>query len=229
MGNEIEAKSKKLTGYMRLDPFFRTNVATVMSKDGSKRRFTIQHQMGRERAYTLRQLMDLTKLEEEAVEEALAAKRGIHNKKTAQRVYNTILREALNKVRGWVKSYKADLIEFYLPQRIRPVMNFVPNTDAKAESDKPVVFIQGFYDLDSLMPVLGDIDSVTLALEIRNANLVDKVNEYRENQAIAKKSLSLPGINRDIQNRLNNIVAGNVTKHLLEERLKSNEEGDDTK
>jgi hypothetical protein len=208
---------------MRLDPFFRTNVATVMSKDGSKRRFAIQHNTGRDRAYTLAQLMDLTKVEAEAVEEALAAKKSIHNKKTANKVYNSILRDALNKVRGWVKSYKADLIEFYSPQRIRPVMNFVPNTDEKAESDKPVVFIQGFFDVDSLMPVLGDIDSVTLALEIRNASLIDKVNEYRENQAIAKKSLSLPGINRDIQNRLTNIVAGNVTKHLLEERLKGSE------
>lgn len=214
------------TNYMVIDRFFRIKPVSLPAKDGSKRRFTLEHRIGDDGGtFTIAHLTDVTGMEAKAVKEATEARKGIHNKKTAKKVYNDILRDARNRVRGWVKAYRNHLIEFYAPQGIRPVMRFVP---AKDENDatkiKKVVFIQGFYDTDSLTPVIGDIDAITLALEARNAKLKLSVDEYRENQAIAKKALALPGINKDIQNRLNQIVTGSVTPLLLDERFKGDDD-----
>lgn len=175
--------------FMVLDKHFRLNrPVSLPSRVDPKKRYTIEHCMNGD-AFTIARLVELLGVEEKAKE--------VH--------------DARKMVLGWVRSYRAYLADFYSAQRIKPIMRFVPVEDEKDLTKiEKAIFIQGFYDVDTLMPVLGDIDTIALALESRNAELKEWADEYLENQSIAKKALALPGIKKDVQNRLNRVVTGSV-------------------
>jgi len=188
----------------------------IPAKDGSKRKLTLQHRTGSDGgAYMLEELMDRTGLETELLKLGTKLEKKFHDPKTFEKFFNITHKDYTNRLRMWIRQYRTYLVGFYEPQKIKPVMNFVPVDDPK----KPVLFIQGFVDIENLTPVLGDIDDVTLALEVKNGHLKSAVDEYRENQKIAKQAMGLPGINKDVQNRLSQVVSGAVDRVYLLERF----------
>lgn len=219
---KMKAKKDDETGFMILDQFWKTDPASVVAKDGSKLRYTLEHRVGRP-GLTMKALFDLTGLEKRLGEFRIKMRDEIRNDKTREKVIASEKKALKSKLRGWIRGYKSTYLpDKYKVQNLRPIMAFLP--DKESEEEEKGIFIEGFINIQTLMPVIGDIDAVTLAMEIRNAKLKDAVDEYRENQAIAKKALALPGINKDIQNRLTNIVAGNVDRLLLHERFKKEDE-----
>ena len=216
--NEATAKPKKakVLRYMILDKFFKIPAVNIPSKDGKKRKLTIQHRIGADGgAYEIEALMDKTGLEKELLATGVKLEKKFHDRKTFEKFFNISHKDYVTRLRAWIRMYRNHLVSFYEGQGIRPVMNFVPVDDPK----KPVLFIQGFYDTSTLMPVLGDISDITLALEVKNAHLKSAVDEYRENQKIAKQAVNLPGINKDIQHRLTQVASGTVDRALLLERF----------
>ncbi len=78
--------------------------------------------------------------------------------------------------------------------------------------------IAGFIDIKTLAPVAGDLELITRALELKNVHLQPLVDEYQENRQIAKRMLTISGVNKDLQHRLGQVVSGNVEKIQLIER-----------
>jgi len=207
-----------------LDGLFRIPEVSLLAKDGSRRHFRVSHRIGKDRVsesnpgyFTVDTLIDKMELDDEIVEKArIYEKLG---KEALRKEFGRLHREARNTVRNAVRGYKSGpLTGFYTQQGIAPILTFMPGVDPK-HPKKRGCYIVGFYDTASLMPVLGDIDDITLALEIRNAYLKGAVDEYRENQGIAKKAIGLPGINRDLQNRLQHVVAGEVDRQYLIQQI----------
>jgi len=69
------------------------------------------------------------------------------------------------------------------------------------------------------------IDLVS-ALEHKNAHLKQMVDEYNMNRQIARNMMSLPGVNKDIQHRLNNVATGAIDRQMLLEQRKDEDEGE---
>lgn len=219
--SETKARKDAESAFMVLNQFWKTDPVSVLAKDGSKLRYTLEHRIGRP-GYTMKALFELVGLEKKLADFRIQMRKEIRNDKTREKVINSEKKALKSRLRGWIRDFKTVYLpDKYKVQNLRPIMSFLP--DKESEAEEKIIFIEGFINTQTLMPVVGDIDAVTLAMEIRNAKLKDAVDEYRENQAIAKKALSLPGINKDIQNRLTNIVAGNVDRLLLHERFKKEE------
>lgn len=188
----------------------------IPAKDGTKRKLTIQHRIGSDGgAFTLEELMVKTGLEKELLAAGMKIEKKIHDRKDFEKFFNIFHKDYTTRLRAWTRMYRAYLVGFYEPQGIRPIMNFVPLTDPK----KPVLFIPGFFDTNTLTPVLGDLDDITLALEVKNAHLKSAVDEYRENQKIAKQAMNLPHVNKDLQQRLTQVASGTIDRTLLLERF----------
>jgi len=220
---EHNTATAKAPRYLVLDKYFRLpGPVTVPAKDGSKRKLSLQHRVGPDGgAWNLEELMEKTGLEKELLATTIKLERKFHNRKDFDRLFNITHKDYTTRLRAWIRIYKSYLVEFYASQGIRPVMNFVPDADPK----HPVLYIQGFIDIETLTPVFGDLDDLTLAIEVKNAHLKSAVDEYRENQRIAKQAMNLPGVNKDLQNRLSQIVAGTVDRLLLLERFPKDDEG----
>lgn len=161
-----------------------------------------------------------TGLEKELLATGVKLEKKFHDRKTFEKFFNISHKDYVTRLRAWTRMYRKYLVGFYEPQGIRPIMNFVPLSDPK----KPVLFIPGFFDTNSLTPVLGELDDITLALEVKNAHLKSAVDEYRENQKIAKQAMNLPHVNKDLQHRLTQVASGTIDRALLLERFTEGEE-----
>lgn len=193
----------------------------VTSKDGTKRRLTLQHRTGHEGgAFTMEALMSKTGLEKELFAIGVKLEKKFHDRKTFEKFFNIAHKDFVTRLRAWVNMYRKYLIDLYLPQALRPILNFVPIDDPK----KRQLCIAGFYDTNTLTPAFGELDDITLALEVKNSHLKGAVDEYRENQKIAKQAMHLPGVNKDLQNRLTQLASGTLDRTMLLERLSGGED-----
>jgi hypothetical protein len=213
---EPTEKKSKAPKFMTLDRFFKTPPVNVPAKDGSKRKLTIQHRVGSDGgSYSIEKLMDKTGLEKELLAIGVKLEKKFHDRKTFEKFFNIAHKDFVSRLRAWVNMYRKYLIEFYAPQSIRPIMNFLPIDDPK----KRELFISGFVDVNTLSPVFGEFSDITLALEVKNAHLKSAVDEYRENQKIAKAAMALPGVNKDLQHRLTQVATGTIDRAMLLERV----------
>lgn len=202
-----------------LDKKFRIPPVNIAAKDGSRRHFKVEHRIGKDDRYFLMEtLIDDLGFMDEVVDKArIYEKLG---KKVFEKEFKRLVADARSSVSTAVRAYKSGyMAEFYRNQGIAPIISFMPGVDPKHPKRRGV-YIVGFYDTASLTPVLGEIDEITLSLELSNARLRGAVDQYRENQGIAKQSLGLPGVNKDLANRLQRIVAGEVTRKLIEQQGK---------
>lgn len=214
--SEVEAPKRVDTPYLKLDKFFKTPPATLPAKDGSKRKIILEHRLGSDNgAYTLSNLLQRTGLLKELTDRAIVMEKKIPDAKLSNQFFNALQAKYFMRLRMWVKSYRSYLTRYYLGQKIRPIMNFVPTPNDK----KPVLFIQGFVDIETSVPLLGDLDDITLAIEAKNSNLKKMMDEYKSNQIIAKKMMSLPNINKDLEHRLNLVATGQLERIEFKDRV----------
>jgi hypothetical protein len=213
-----KTESKNVEGFMSLNSSWKIDPVSVPAKDGSKIRYTIQHRMGPP-GVEKKDLFFIAGLEDRLTDAKVRIKKEIRGESNQRKLIRSEKSDLNKALSDYIRSYREYLDEFYLEIGIRPIFQKLPDEPNDVKSSKKYQ-IPGFYNLKTLKPVLGDISMVTLALEMRNADLKDSVDEYRENQMIAKNALELPGLNKDLENRLSNIVAGNVSKQYLLERTK---------
>jgi hypothetical protein len=218
-----KAEAKKAEGFMSIDSSWKIDPASVPAKDGSKIRYTIQHRMGPP-GVDKKDLFFITGLEDRLTDARVRIKKEVRGEANQKKLIRSEKSDLAKALSDYIRSYREYLHEFYLEIGIRPIFQRLPEDPNDPKAVKKFQ-IPGFYNLKTLKPVLGDIGMVTLALEMRNADLKDSVDEYRENQMIAKNALELPNLNKDLENRLSNIVAGTVSKQYLLERVKGEGEG----
>jgi len=213
MATLAKAPKKDKTLAQILNGLFRIPPASMLARDGSRRHFKVEHRIDKDVYFTMESLIDKTDLDDEITEKARVYEK--LGDKVFKKEFRRLYKDAKNTIRGAVRAFRAGfLTDFYVSQGIAPIMAFMPGVDPKRPK-KRGLYIVGFYDTGTLVPVLGEIDDITLALELRNAYLKGAVDEYREKQGIAKAALQIPGVNKDLQQRLQRIVAGEVDRQYL--------------
>lgn len=228
---KTEAKKTKgerdnMVGCAKLEKLFRIPETTVIAKDGSKRKLILEHRLGSKvGTFTRDELFTKTGLEKEFYDYTDKLIKKFPDVKTKNALVDSLEKRYRARLSSWVKAFRSSLISFYSGQRIRPIMAFVPVRDIK----KPELFIQGYIDTESLVPILGEVEDITLAIEAQNAQLKRMVDEYEENRRIAKKALSLPGLNKDLQYRLDQLASGTLEKTHLLERIEQKKDKEESK
>ncbi len=177
---------------------------------------TLEHRMGPEGGASLNEqaVFERVGFEKELMSRGVKLERSFTNRKLFDEFFEAMHRRYKARLRSWVRSYRNYLSRLYQPQEFKPVFGYVPTDDF----NKPILMIAGFIDIKTLAPVAGDLELITRALELKNVHLQPLVDEYQENRQIAKRMLTISGVNKDLQHRLGQVVSGNVEKIQLIER-----------
>jgi hypothetical protein len=212
----LPIKERK-TNYLKLEKYWKIPPLTIGAKDGSKRKLILEHRIGRE-AFTEDELFTQLGMEKELLKHTIQMEKNFSDSKVKQFYANAAHAKYMARLRHWLGAYRAHLCRMYIGQRIKPIMRPIPIEDPKHPGQiRKEWGIWGFIDVDTLSPIIGDLDDITLAIESANANIKKMVDEYKENQAIARKALTLPSVNKDLMNRLNMVASGTLEKvHLIE-------------
>ena len=213
---EEKTVSAKAPRFMVFDRWFRIPPVKVKAKDNPDEKIILEWRTGRDGgAWTIDQYMTKTGADKELLKKGTSLEKKFPDRRVFKEFFDSLHMHALGRIRTQWRSYRSYIARKVRSQGIRPIAAFVPVDDP----ENPIGFIQGFIRIDTLAPAAGEIADIVLALEATNARLKPMVDEYRENQQVARKIMGLPGVNKDIQNRLGQVVSGNLDRALLLERF----------
>lgn len=199
---ELKAKSGDRKTYVeKIDKLFRIPPTSVKAKDGSGEILTIEHRVGAAAGtYTAPQLMAKLGFEQKYADFCATERRRYSDEKNweiVQTVYYGYLRSQMYMA---LKHYRVFLGEMYAntARPLVPLMAFVPVGERRTG-----VYIQGFQDANSLKPLLFDKAADLLAWAEKEAN--SNRRSYRRYQVVQetlRASMTLPGINKDIEHAM---------------------------
>ncbi len=201
---------------LALDPLFRTPPGDKRAIDGSRVMYTLQHRMGRAGGvYTKAQLMVRTGLEKMYWSKVMAQEKKMSD--AALNEYLDLQRDRAERLlTKYLGKYRDFLNKFYADDEIEVMMQYI-SIDDKREND--IIFIQGFVELGGdTIKLAVDVADVIAALESFNAGTKGIRDRYERNRRIARRTLSLPGVNRDLKERCKLIDKNAVTNKLLRQR-----------
>ena len=193
---------------MRLDKKFRVPPVNIRTRDRD-RTIVIEHRLGAKGgAFSRKDLFKSTGLEAEFGKTCTKLSGKFRDREIFDNLCHRIHQGEMQKLNNWVSSYKKYLNNFYLGQRLKPLVGFLPYADKR----DPVMVIAGFRDLETHAPVAGDLADISLFLESEAIHSKAIHDHYREIVQIAKTLLKLPDVNKDIQGRMSLVIDGEVTK-----------------
>jgi len=222
-----EATKTKVEKFLKLLKFWAMPPVNLKAKDGSGRKITVEHCVGREVMMTIEEIMDKTGLAKELLARSIKLEKKF-DPKNFEEFFKAIHRKYIGTVHNWHRSTRSFLFRFYEPQRFFPIYNFgYTEPFVQGKKNKKHLFIQGLVDSRSLTPIYWEeLNDLVSALEHKNAHLKQMVDEYNMNRQIARNMMSLPGVNKDIQHRLNNVATGAIDRQMLLEQRKDEDEGE---
>jgi hypothetical protein len=202
---------------MKLDSLFILGKSvSPKARDGSERKL---HRIGRARgAYTRGQLFSKLGLEKEYKKTCKKLQRKFHDSDEFEELAIEIHARRMARLGGWIQDYRGHLTKYYADQDLEPVMYFVP-VDEDRSND--ILFLQGFVDPGTDNFVTGDFEDVVLALESSNVRRKPQAEKYDRTRKIARNMLKLPGVNRDLRDRLLRVASGTIDRPMLKERFES--------
>lgn len=188
---------------------FRIHPIRVRAKDGSKDSFLMEFRTGPDGgSYTIESWLQRLGLEKEMASDMRVIQK-LRDQKTKKRLYAATKTEHQKRGRQVFRSVRNRITEMSVSQGIIPVMEFIP---LNGNVDEPRLFIQGWIREDDLKPVHGNLEHIATAIESRNSRIKNVVDGYRFNQRVAKAMMALPQVGKDLQRRLQRVVAGELNR-----------------
>jgi len=198
----------------KLDKLFRIPPTKRKTQDGSTDSLIIEHRIGREGGYfTTAQLMAKLGLEAEYGEWIRKNRKMFSDSKQFEMTCKSIYKTFKSKMDKAVSAYRAFLSAFYenQPRPLKPMLAFVPVSDKENG-----LYLQCLYDVATKKPVVWveqeDFDLWATKITISTQGSYDL---HVEAQQVARATLSLPGINKDIANRMKLIAGGQTPEYRL--------------
>jgi len=216
---EVKAKMRGQVAFpehMKFDRKLHIAPVKVRSKTDRERELFIEHRIGIEVTYTKQDIFKFMGYEKAYFDTCIKLEKKFGAGKLfddfSQQSYSTLMR----KVSGVTTHEKKHLKKFYASQGIQPLSGFAP-VPGRRES---AFAIFGFVDAVTKTLVLGDVSDIALYGEstvIWSKSIADK---HKETLQVVRQLLKL-GVNKDIANRLNLVLAGDVSKAGLLEYQES--------
>ena len=176
----------------------------VKAKDGSGRKFLVEHRIGKEAgSYSVQDIMKRLKIDDELHTICQEWQRTIRgNPKRLQQALRMERKRAEARSRNAVSAFSRHLAKHYEDQGLKPLMSFVPTDEHESG-----VYIQGLVD-NTGTPVVGDAQDVALWSEQNYAGTRNAAIKNKEACVVARRLLNLPGVNDDLKERLNRVLSG---------------------
>lgn len=213
-----DAKKKKSDSsptYMVIDRLFRIAPVKKKARGDASRVVIVEHRIGKDAgAYTRPRLMDRTGLEQEWLDTMTKMEKKYRDRKRFETLSDVVYSGQKAKLSSWLRSWKQYIVRFYENQGLKPLASFVPINDSEWG-----IYIQALIDIDSRDLVVGDTMDYALYAESVYSATRGVAIMNRECIQMAKTIMKLPGVNKDIQNRMN-LVAKKQLKgrpHMLTE------------
>jgi hypothetical protein len=228
IGAEVTAPKAKRAiseNMKNFEKIFGNDPRELTAKDGSGVKYLIENRMGFQSAtakdkirgcFTRDELWKKFGYEKEHFEDVMYIEGKFKGSKEYIRKFESQSEKSLwKRLNTDIRNYKTFLTNRYQPQGIRPMFAFVPVVEKGI-----CLYLQGFYSLESLKPVLGDVKDWALWTESMAVWSKPVADIYEETVLVAKQILKVPHVNKDIQHRMSMVVSGNATRSALLEYIK---------
>jgi hypothetical protein len=199
-----------------LDPLFRRSVMDVEAKDGSGRRFKIQHKFGREAGvWTILLFMKKTGVSEEMSKELTRTKARFkrdpqecaYHCKLVEKDYRTYMRGLIKAYIKWLGT------KFYKEQGIEPLLEGIPINSDKDDNEW---YIAGFRDVETMQPVVFiSTKQVQLALCKAEKGTRKTAQKHAKTTKTIKAFARLTCVGKDMRHELDMMARGQDVPNLF--------------
>lgn len=196
----------------KLDRLFRIDPVKVKAKDGSGDVVVVEHRIGKDGgSFTINALMDKLGLEREYLDIISDLEKKFRDREKFKEISDRIYTGQKAKCNNAVRSYRKFLEQFYENQLrpLFPMFSFVPVSD-KADA----LYIQGLLDCETLKLVVGDVTDDASWAETTFTKTKRWADLNAKARRTAKALIALPGVNKDLAERLHLIAKGEMPARL---------------